>query len=97
MDTQITVIYEKGVLRPLQPLSLPEYTKLEIHMFMPPKNNIAAGKQAEQALISAGVISDIPVTAPPGNVSEEELETAAKIMGAAGPLSDVILAERDGR
>lgn len=97
MDTQITVIYEKGILRPLQPLSLPEHTRLEIQMSIPSKSTSSIEKQAEQALISAGVIGETPVTAPLDTVSEKELETAARIIGAAGPLSDIILAERDGR
>jgi predicted DNA-binding antitoxin AbrB/MazE fold protein len=97
MDTQITVIYEKGILRPLQPLSLPEHTRLEIQMSIPSKGNSSIEKQAEQALISAGVVEYTPTIAFPDNISEKELETAAKIMGAAGPLSDIILAERDGR
>ncbi|MCA9922415.1 MAG: antitoxin family protein [Anaerolineales bacterium] len=32
MSENIAVIYEKGVLRPLQPLSLPERTHLEIRI-----------------------------------------------------------------
>jgi hypothetical protein len=35
MSFQVPVVYEKGVLRPLKPLDLPEHTQLTVTVSMP--------------------------------------------------------------
>ena len=53
--------------------------------------------RVRQALLDAGVIRPSPPAEPIPPVSEAELEAAAKTLAAAGPLSELVIAERDGR
>jgi len=96
MSETITVIYERGVLRPLKPLALPESTRVEIQIVSQP----SAGQEKDrvrQALLDAGIIQPRTPTKPLQSVSEELLAEAASALAEAGPLSDLIIAERDGR
>lgn len=96
MGKGITVVYEKGVLRPLQPLEIPDNSQLEIQILEfsgEPNGELLA---ARRALQEAGVISQgavVEVT----EVGEEELEQAYEALGAAGPLSKQIIDDREGR
>jgi predicted DNA-binding antitoxin AbrB/MazE fold protein len=45
MDYRVPVIYEKGVLRLLQPLDLPEHTKLTVTVSMPKDGEHTASTQ----------------------------------------------------
>lgn len=96
MSKGITVIYEKGILRPLQPLELPENSRLEIQiieMADEPNGELMA---ARHALQQAGVIRkrSQEEIAP---VSDEEIEQAYEVLGAAGPVSAQIIEDREGR
>jgi hypothetical protein len=42
MNYQVPVIYEKGVLRPLKPLDLPEHARLMVTVLMPEDKEQAA-------------------------------------------------------
>ena len=91
MSGNIAVIYEKGVLRPLQPLNLPEHTRLEIRIV---DTALTDAEKAHQVLMQAGLIRpSAPAETEP--VSERERLQAADAYGQAGPLSDWIIAERD--
>jgi predicted DNA-binding antitoxin AbrB/MazE fold protein len=95
MDTTITAIYENGVLRPLIPLALPEHSQVELKIV---KQATTAGEErrkVRQALILAGIIRQQPMTEMPQSVSETALVAAAQTLGQAGPLSDLIIAERE--
>ncbi len=46
MTTTIEVIYERGLLRPLQPLALAEGTKAEITLRTPDADKLAAMREA---------------------------------------------------
>lgn len=94
LSGNIAVIYEKGVLRPLSPLNLPERTQLEIRIVQTGED---AGTDAERAywvLLQAGLIQPLSSTAIE-MVSESERLCAADVYGQAGPLSDLVIAERD--
>jgi predicted DNA-binding antitoxin AbrB/MazE fold protein len=96
MSETITVIYERGVLRPLKPLALPESTRVEIQIVSQP----SAGQEKDrvrQALLDAGIIQRRTLIKPLQPVSEELLAEAASALAEAGPLSDLIITERDGR
>lgn len=94
-DTTAIAVYEHGILRLLSPISLPEHArvKLVIHQIE------TAGEldRAQQVLTATGL-----VTAPsafPDSTSRSDVrlaETAARY-AVGGPLSEVIIAERDAR
>ena len=50
-----------------------------------------------QALLDAGVIRPRPPADPIQPVSEAQLAAAADALAAAGPLSELVIAEREGR
>ena len=95
MNKTITVVYENGVLRPLTPLSLPEHTRIEIQIVEQPSADIPEREQVRQALVAAGIIRFQTTTEPVQPVSEAVLAAAAQALGQAGPLSDLIIAERE--
>jgi len=92
----ITAIYENGVLRPLTPLSLPEHSQVEIQILKPSLTATEERQRVRQILAAAGVIQPHSVVEPVQPVSETAL-AAAQALGQAGPLSEVIIADRAGR
>ena len=54
-------------------------------------------QEARQALIRAGVVRLCVVDQATHSIKEAEALAAAQIIGAAGSLSDMILADREGR
>jgi len=97
MGKTITAVYENGVLRPLIPLLLPEHTQVELRIIKPATTAEDERQQVRQALMAAGVIRPQPVLEATQPVSETDLAEAAQALGQAGPLSDLIIAEREGR
>jgi len=97
MNETITVIYERGVLRPLEPLAIPEQTSIEIRIVKPPLAAQRERDRVRQALLSAGIIRSRPPAESGPGVSEAQLIAAAEALAAGGPLSELIIAERDGR
>ncbi len=95
MNGTITVVYENGVLRPLTPLSLPEHTRIEIQIVEQAPAATAEREQVRQALLAAGIIRPQTMTESVQPVSETALAAAAQALGQAGPLSDLIIAERE--
>lgn len=96
MSKGIKVIYENGILRPLQPLEIPENSQLEIQILQLSGEQNGELLAARRALQQAGIVrqrgeADI---APMAN---EELEEAYEALGAAGPLSEEIIEDREGR
>jgi predicted DNA-binding antitoxin AbrB/MazE fold protein len=97
MNESIAVIYEGGVLRPLQPLALPEHSRLEVQIVRRRRPTGDQRKLAYDALQAAGIISaPLPVEELP-MISEAQLAAAARDLAVAGPLSELIIAEREGR
>jgi predicted DNA-binding antitoxin AbrB/MazE fold protein len=97
MNESIAVIYEGGVLRPLQPLSLPEHTRLEIQLVRRRRSTSDPRKLAYDVLQAAGIISVQLPTEDLPMISEAQLAAAARDLAVAGPLSELIIAEREGR
>ncbi|MEO7913619.1 MAG: antitoxin family protein [Roseiflexaceae bacterium] len=96
MSEIIHAVYEQGVLRPLTPLHLPEHTHVQISID-PISNAEEERQRVRQALIAGGIIRpQLPAT-PIQPVSEEALAAAAQSLANAGSLSELIVAERDGR
>ena len=93
----ITAVYEQGVLRPLTPLVLPEHTRVQIQIVVPPATAQEERCRARQALLDAGVIRPRPPVEPVQAVSEAQLIETANVLAKAGPLSELVIAERKGR
>lgn len=94
MSETITAIYEQGILRPLLPLSIPEHTRVQIQIVIPAKD---AKRQVRQALLDAGIIQPHSPTEVIPPVSEKQLAATANALAMAGPLSDLIIEEREAR
>lgn len=97
MGLTFTAIYEQGVLRPLQPLSLPEHTAVDLRIVPRTarvEKTFAYRQQVYEVLQAAGLIKPQPVSASARPVSEAELAAAAKALALAGPISEMIIAER---
>jgi len=97
MKETIAAIYEQGVLRPLTPLALPEHTRVQIQIVALVPAVQEERHRVRQALLDAGVIRPRPTIEPVQPVSEAQLAAAADALAAAGPLSELIIAEREGR
>ena len=90
----VTAVYEKGVLRPLQPLNLEERQMVRLQVL--PEETDNEVEKVIQALVEAGLL-----TPPLGHsdidpISEEERRELAEILGQAPgkPLSEIIIEER---
>ena len=102
MGRTITAVYENGVLRPLEPLQIPEHAHVEIDV-----RQVVAGDDRDvqharvrQALADAGLLaeeSDALVSRSP--LTPEERARRAQELAASGmpSLSSAILDEREGR
>ena len=97
MSETVTAVYEKGVLRPLTPLSLPESARVEIQIMGQAPDGQDMRQQVRQALTEAGLVRPRPLSQPVESVSDDRLAAAAEALAQAGPLSDLINDERDGR
>lgn len=96
MSKGITVVYEKGVLRPLQPLEIPENSQLQIQIIGQSGGQNGELTAARRALQQAGVIGERREIET-ALVSDEELEQASEALGATGSLSEEIIEDREGR
>uniref|UniRef100_A0A7C1FSW2 DUF104 domain-containing protein n=1 Tax=Caldilinea aerophila TaxID=133453 RepID=A0A7C1FSW2_9CHLR len=97
MSTTVTAVYEKGVLRLLQPVPLRERQRVRVQLL--PDDVTEAVDQALQGLIAAGVL-----TPPAGRpdvelLSEAERQDLADRLGSVPgkPLSEIIIEERGSR
>ena len=102
MTETITVVYEKGVLRSLQPLNLREQQRVRIQVLTEEtKVQKDPGDEIEaliQRQVAEGLMRPRPKrgTLPPDPVSEQERRRLADLMGSAPgkPLSEIITEER---
>jgi predicted DNA-binding antitoxin AbrB/MazE fold protein len=96
----VTAVYEKGVLRPLQPLSLRERQTVRIQVL--PGTPVIDEPDDEinaliQRLVAKGWMRPRPTgPIPPDPVPEKERLGLADLMGSAPgkPLSEIIIEER---
>ena len=94
MNGNIAVVYEQGVLRPLHALNLPDYTRLEIRIVNAFDEATTEADKAYHVLCQAGLVEPVRlVHVDP--LPERELQRAADAFGQAGPLSEVVIAQRD--
>jgi predicted DNA-binding antitoxin AbrB/MazE fold protein len=96
MSMRATAIYERGVLRLLTPVSLPEHTRVQILILddKEPENDL---RSAEAALIAAGLLK--PTEPPPEvrTLTKDRRAELADLYASGGPLSEDIIAGRDAR
>ena len=97
MNGTITAVYERGMLRPLTPLTLPEHNRVQINIFAQPPVDQADCQKVRQTLLDAGVIHPHPSAMSLEEISEAQLAEASKALAEAGSLSELIIAERDER
>ena len=96
MRTEAMAIYENGMLRLLTPVSLPERARVRLAILTEeePQNERSL---AEAVLVAAGLV--IPSSPQPDikSVSQDRRAELARLYAEGGPLSEVIISERDGR
>jgi len=97
MSQNIQAIYENGVLRPLQPLDLPE-NKIVIVDVRDIEENGAETMQekADRVLREAGLISSIKFPNAE-KLSDEERRRIGKLFSGEKPLGDYIDEDREAR
>ena len=97
----VTAVYEKGMLRPLQPLNLRERQRVRIRVV--PEDSDVSEEPVDntdaliQRLVAKGLMRPRPRgPIPPDPVSAEERLRLADLMGSAPgkPLSEIIIEER---
>ncbi len=94
MTEIVTAVYEKGILRPLQPLKLRESQRVRIQVFL--EEPVDKVEKVIQNLVQAGVITPPPGHSEVDPVSEDERRELAEILGRVPgkPLSEIIIEER---
>jgi predicted DNA-binding antitoxin AbrB/MazE fold protein len=97
VDNTLTVVYENGVLRPLQPVSLREQQRVRIQLL--PDEPDDAVDRVLQTLLASGAL-----TAPSGYSGVKPMtdakrrELADRLGNVPGkPLSEIIIEERGPR
>ncbi len=99
MNHLITAIYEKGALHPLMPLALPDHTQVRISVQPMCKDAADPRNRVREVLLSAGLTSPPESDSPlfSCELTPEQREYLACLFGEKGPLSEMIMAEREGR
>ncbi len=97
MNQNIQVIYKNGVLRPLQPLDLPEDKILEINV----RDEISYDEETHQDKVSkvlreAGLTSQMKFPNAK-KLSDEERHRLGKLFSGEKPLGDYIDEDREAR
>jgi predicted DNA-binding antitoxin AbrB/MazE fold protein len=96
MET-VTAVYEKGVLRPLEPLDLEERQMVRIQV-VPEVAEEDEGEEMIRLLGAAGLMRPRQKrgTPPPDPVSEEERRELAERLGRAPgkPLSEIVIEDQ---
>ncbi len=97
MIKTVEAIYKEGILHPLKPLLLPEQARVQIQIIRQTPAIKSERQHARQALLKAGIIHPHHSVESKDAVSEAELSAAAHSLAMAGPISELIIADRDKR
>jgi len=94
MNKIITTIFENGLLCPLTSLGLPEH----ISMSFPPQPKAAEveHERVRAVLVAAGLALLQPEPLRPEQLADVERMALARRIPAGPPLSELIIAEREG-
>jgi len=96
MTNEATAIYENGVLRLLTPVSLPENARVRIQILAEEESHDEL-RRADEALIAAGLVKPAPAATDTVHVSRARRAELNRLYATGGPLSAVIIRERDAR
>ena len=97
MTETIQAIYENGLLRPLQPLNLPENKIVEIDVRDVEETNAETMREkADRVLREAGLISKLKFPNAK-KLSDKERRRIGKLFSAEKPLGDLINEDREAR
>ncbi len=101
-ETQsVSAIYEDGVLRPLQPLALPEHAHVQITVAVEDVVQTASPSHDQEELRSAFTAAGLTLVEPQAQkrspLSSEARAVLAGQIPAGRALSDLIEEEREGR
>ena len=90
----VTAVYEKGVLRPLQPLDLRENQTVRLQVL--PEEPADEAEEVIQILVKAGLLTPPPGRSEVDPIPEEEHRELAERLGKVPgkPLSEIIIEER---
>ena len=91
----ITAIYEDGVLRPLEPLDLPEYTEVRLTVTPIVHTVMTRDEQLDAIFAAAGIHFVKMPTDGLRMLTDEERDALGRRIGPGRPLSEVIIEERE--
>ena len=95
MGPIIAAVYRKGALYPLTRLVLKEGETIHLRILESAEVEVQdEATRALHALIAAGLVQPGPPRLDVRPVSEQRRRELAQILGAAGPLSDLIIEDR---
>ncbi len=102
MEQTVLAVYENGVLRPLEPLELPEHSTVQVRVQTTdadPRVEAQNYRQRVRAVLrEAGLLVEYPALSTEHEpLSEQEREELAKSLPADLRLSDAIIEEREYR
>jgi predicted DNA-binding antitoxin AbrB/MazE fold protein len=97
MSQGAEAIYEHGVLRLLRPIYLPEQARVQVEVRSAEDSGAHLIHRIEEVLLALGLIKPLDKSTYLAGLSEQRLAEVAAVYGDGGPLSDLIIAERDGR
>ena len=98
MDRTVAAVYEKGVLRPLEPLDLQEHQAVRIQVLSEGPSQ-DGGEAAIRALVRDGLLTPPLGSSDASPMTREEREELADRLGRASgkPLSEFIIEDRGER
>ena len=91
-----TAIYEKGTLRLLTPVILPERARVRVQIVEEDKAEDDV-QRALTVLEASGLVKPLKQLQATDTISPARRAELAQLYAAAGPLSEMIIAERDAR
>ena len=93
----VPAIYEDGRLRPLEPLDLPEHTRVQVTVAVAEDTSEISDQELDILLVAAGLqIAEMPSDGEQP-LSREALDALIREIGPGVALSQAILEDRDGR
>jgi predicted DNA-binding antitoxin AbrB/MazE fold protein len=92
MSETIIAVYEGGVLRPLQPLKLPEKTRVQLRIVKPAGG--ADDSRVIRALLSTGRVKRLAAALDADGDETVERQSPPVLPGPS--LSDILIAQRRG-
>jgi predicted DNA-binding antitoxin AbrB/MazE fold protein len=96
MQRIATAVYERGTLRLLTPLPLPERAQVRIQI-LDTETGEDERQRVEAALLASGLVKPQKPIENFRRVSKARRAELAKLYAVGGPVSDAIIAERDER